>query len=142
MKIVIGLFAVIGVIGYFVFTSSDFSNFDPSQQGRDARAAISVGMSWDQVAEAAGTPLKYRPLQKAGSGPGADQLGRVKVGPELKFTEGGLQDRLTQGTLPHGFVIDYVFSQSVAFRVTFDSKGQMTGAEDLVTMADMLQMRD
>ena len=33
MKTALVLIAIVGVAGYFVFTSSDFMNFDPTQQG-------------------------------------------------------------------------------------------------------------
>lgn len=142
MKIVLILALVIGIVGYFVFTSGDFANFDPNQQGRDARAAISDGMSWDEVNSEAGDPQEYRPLQKRSRGTGANKFDTVKAGPEIPFTPNGLADRLSQGSLPHGFVFDYRFSQSVAFRVSFDSEGLVTGVEDLVTMADLLQTRE
>jgi len=142
MRIVLALAAIIGIVGYFVFTSGDFANFDPSQQGRDARAAISNGMSWDQVASKACEPQKYRPLQKVSRGAGAKMLELIKVGPENSFTVSGLKDRLAQGSLPNGFAFDYRFSQSVAFRVSFDSEGLVTGIEDLLTMADLLQTGD
>lgn len=138
MKTALVLIAIVGVAGYFVFTSSDFMNFDPTQQGKDAKAAIDVGMPWNDVVDAAGEPQEFRPMQKVNEGPGETSMNVLKVGPAMKYRYENVESRLEEGTLPHGFVFGYRFSQSMAFRVHFDESGNVKSIEDTVTVHDLL----
>ncbi|MGB0716908.1 MAG: hypothetical protein ACPGXK_13580 [Phycisphaerae bacterium] len=139
MKTALVLMLIIVGVGYFVFTSSEFTNFDPTQQGKDAKAAITIGMPWKDVIVEAGEPQEYRPLQKVNEGKGDSLMELLKEGPDMKFSEEGLESRLDGNTLPHGFIFGYRFSQSMAFRVTFDGDGYVKAISDSVTMHDLLQ---
>ena len=140
MKVILVLVVLIGVGGYLLYDFGGYGSFDPSQQGRDAKAAIKPGMSWSKVVDAAGEPREYRVvIEKRATIGGVEEI-TYKPGPANKFSRDIVTDRVATSDLPHGFIFEYVFSQSVAFAVTFNDLGNVVGVRDMGTMADLLDM--
>lgn len=132
MKFILGLLLVCGALFLLMYYGGGLSGFDPSQHGRDAKAAIQPGMSWKKVMDAAGKPREYRIM--------IIQKGFPKPGPVGAFDEKALAGRIDAGTMENGFVFGYRFSESVAFDVYFDGAGNVTTVADAITMSKLLDM--
>jgi hypothetical protein len=59
----------------------------------------------------------------------------------MTFDRKVLEPRLANNEVPHGFILSYLFSNSVAFAVVFDETGAVTEVHDEETMADLLQYK-
>ncbi|MCP4594312.1 MAG: hypothetical protein GY842_26585 [bacterium] len=141
MKAIFVLLVLFIAGGLAMYHWGGFSTFDPSQQGRDARAAVGRGMTWTKVIDAAGEPREYRVITEKKEKSGGVERSIKKPGGANKFKRDRLADRLANNSLPHGFVFEYQFSQSEAFSVTFDGSGSVISIDDMVTMADLLDMK-
>ncbi len=147
MKAILVLLLLIVIGGIVLWYGGGYSSFDPSQQGRDARAAIAVGMDWADVVNGAGEPKEYRIFLKrekvvlTGEDGAFDML-LLEPGAANRFNPTTITNRIAEGSLPHGFQFEYRFSHSVAFAVIFDETGTVTAIEDLFTTSDLLQMKD
>jgi len=142
MKAIIVLLVLVAIGGVAVFYGGGYGSFDASEQGRQAKAAIGPGMSHTQVFDVCGEPRKIRQIRREVKKIGGQEVEDFVPGPEVKTTGQRVGERITAGDFPHGFVIPYRFSDSVAFAVYFDSTGTVVHVEDLVTMADLLQYKD
>lgn len=132
MKFLLGFILVCGAIFLAMYYWGGLGGFDPSQQGRDAKAAIQPGMTWKKVMDAAGKPREYRIM--------IIQKEMPKPGPVAAFNETALAERINSGTIEHGFVFEYRFSESVAFDVYFDGAGDVIYVADAITMSKLLDM--
>jgi hypothetical protein len=132
-------FGVLLLVYYF----GGYSSFDPTAKGREAKAAISPGMKWTQVVDAAGEPGRYQLINRFVEKDSFGQEVEVfRPGLERRFDYGMLEGDIANGQAPYGFTLSYVFSAQVTFRVWFDGNGVAESIEDAVTMADLLQTRD
>ncbi len=116
-----------------------FHTFDATQQGKDARASIGPGMTWEQVFDLIGDPREYQPIMKTTKRFGPDSYDIFKPGPRNKFSRKGVSARLEEDSLPNGFLCTFTYSSSEAFTIHFDGTGTVTGVADAITMADLLQ---
>jgi hypothetical protein len=141
MKLVVGFIVILLVGGALLYYGGGYDSFDPNQMGQDARAKITPGMAWTAVIAAAGEPKENRVLIEDVRGAGSSKATFLKPGAKNPFESGRFEERVKRGDLPHGFIFPYVFSQSVAFNVTFDVAGNVTSVDDQTTMADLLQTK-
>lgn len=130
--------AAVGAVYYF----GAFSTFDPTQQGETARKAITPGMTLNQVVAAAGVPREFRQILLQKKKVAGQEVDFYKPGAAVKFDMARVQQRIAANELPHGFVLPYAFSRSVAFQVEFDGAGTVVRLADMVTEADLLQLRE
>ncbi|MCO6435764.1 MAG: hypothetical protein J5J06_01600 [Phycisphaerae bacterium] len=141
MKFLFGSVVVIGLALAGVYYAGGFATFDPDEQGRQVRASIAPGMSWEAVVDTAGEPKHYQPiLRSVQKFPGGGEVEFFKPGPKNPFRRESVQSRVQEGSLPHGFLIAYVYSASTAFTVRFDGSGAVHSIDDAMTMNDLLQM--
>jgi hypothetical protein len=142
MKVVLVLIVLAIIVVGLVYKFGGYQSFDPTAQGREAKAKIQPGMTVKQVVDAAGPNGKFHNIsvqkQKIR---GEETVTEVK-GPAVDFSANQLTARVQRKELPNGFTIEYIFSQQAAFEVTFDSTGKVTGVEDVKTMADFLDSRE
>ncbi|MCA9252218.1 MAG: hypothetical protein R3E58_02255 [Phycisphaerae bacterium] len=136
MKFLIGLVLVVG-IGYGAMHYGGLLSFDPAQQGRDAKAAIKPGMSWQKVV-AVSEPgeCRFYVLQKQNIG--GNEIEFPKPGPFMPFDAKNLEDRLANDSLPEGFEFYYKFTTEEQFLVKFDAAGDVEGISKPPTMNDLL----
>ncbi len=129
---IVVLAAIALVIAYYV---GGTRSFDPTEQGRKARAAIAPGMTWQQVIDVAGEPNKYQTMlpKKAGGVP--------EPGALVSFDRNSLVSELATNVHRHGFVFPYAFSEASRFQVFFDSKGVVQQVADMLGMPDFLDTR-
>jgi hypothetical protein len=140
MKVVVGLVVLAVLIGGIVYYAGGVASFDPSQQGRDARAAIKPGMTWKKVVDVAGAPSKYRVIQEKVKRWAGEETVTYEPGAFNPFNADRLGARIAEDSVPHGFLFNYQFSDTVAFTVHFDGTGTVMGIQDAGTLADLLQM--
>ena len=140
MKVILVLIILIAAVCLAVYYFGGAVSFDPSQQGRDAKAAIKPGMTLKKAIAAAGEPRKYRVINRQVKTIDGQEFEFLKPGAINTFDADRLADRIANNELPHGFILNYTFSDSVAFAVTFDGSGTVVEVEDTTTMADIFQM--
>jgi hypothetical protein len=137
MKVIIGLLIlgviVLGIVYYVGGTQS----FDPTAQGKKARAAISPGMTWQQVIDVAGEPRKYQTILPRPRG----GMTTLAPGALVPFDRNSLTNELATNGHQHGFVFPYTFSEATRFLVYFDSKGVVDRVADQMGLADLLDTR-
>jgi hypothetical protein len=142
MKAAIVLIVLVIVGGVVLYYVGGYSSFDPTQRGRDAKAAIAVGMPWTQVLNAAGDPRQYAPIaphrERNAAGTWENEL---RPGPPIDFNRVRFEQRMANNELPDGFVLMYYFSPQAAFTVEFDKNGAAVGIADQATIADLLDSR-
>ncbi len=151
MKVVIILIALVAVGLAAIYYFSGYATFDPTKEGLEAKEAIEPGMSWTEVLDIAGEKAKYQEVSKQkASAVGSmatvldsdEEEGYVLVAaPKQPFDRKRVAGLLADGKMPYGFVLSYLFSDSVAFRVVFDETGSVVRVDDEQTMADLLQMK-
>jgi hypothetical protein len=61
-------------------------------------------------------------------------------GTPADFNRKRLEERLAKNQAPHGFILQYRFSEATAFAVRFDGAGNVVDIEEMITMADLLQL--
>jgi hypothetical protein len=111
--------------------------FDPTAQGQQAKAALAPGMTWQQVVDAAGKPLRFQTIHEMTK----RGVTTYERGAPRKFEREGLEGELANNAHPHGFVFSYEFSPQSSFAVEFDNAGVAQSIEDLMTIADLLDTR-
>jgi hypothetical protein len=137
MKVLIGLVIVGVIVLGIVYYAGGMRNFDPNAQSKQARAAISPGMTWQQVIDAAGEPHKYQTILPKPRG----GMTMLEPAARVPFDRNSLIKELATNAHPHGFVFPYTFSESTRFLVYFDSKGVVERVSDQIGMADLLDTR-
>lgn len=142
MKVILVLLLLLAGGGLLMYYGGGYEDLDPSQQGRDARERIQRGMSWEEVIDVTKAPRKYTKMIVTGVVGAGEEMELVKRGPKLKFDPARVTARLEKGELPHGFVFDYRYSESVAFSVSFDAEGNVVAVDKMTTMHDLLQYDD
>ena len=136
-KLLIGLIVLGGIGIGAVYLIGGYASFDPTEQGKQAKAAITPGMTWNQVITAAGEPQRYRVFRLEKS----RNLEELVRSGQLKFDMDLFTSDMTNKSFVHGFIFEYVFSPHAAFSVYFDAGGRVDFIEDLKTMADLLDQR-
>lgn len=138
LKIIVGVIVLAGVGLYLVYQFSGVNSFDPTEQGRQAKAAIAIGMTWQEVVDGAGPPRTYQIIMR-GSRNGQPVY---RPGGRQDFSADKLAAEIADRQTPFGFVFPYMFSAQVAFEVAFDDQGVVVDIVDTPTMADLLQTRE
>ena len=137
MKILAGLVLVVG-IGYGAMHYGGLLSFDPAQQGRDAKAAIKPGMSWQKVVAATTDPAECRFYVIQKKNIGGNEIEISKAGPFMSFDAKNLEDRLLNDSLPEGFEFLYKYTAEEQFMVKFDAAGDVEYVAKAPTLNDFL----
>lgn len=142
MKLIVWLLVLVGLGWASVYFLGGYSSFDPDKQGRDAKAALSPGMTWQNAFEITGEPKKYQIINRHVQMINGVEVESFVPGPPMTFDRTRLAERLDEGSVAHGFRATFVYSNSTAFTVEFDGKGLVAAVEDAITVADLLDQRD
>ncbi len=142
MKVLFFFMAMVGLGMAAIYYGGGFSGFDATQQGKDARKAITPGMTWKKVFDVAREPRKYQTIHRKVANVGGVNMESFKPGPANRFVLDTFKKRLANNELPHGFQVTYHYSNQEAFIVHFDGAGIVDYVENALTMADLLQTRD
>jgi hypothetical protein len=133
------MLAIVLAIG-IAYYHGGVRSFDPTAQGEKAKAAISPGMTWQQVITAAGPPLKFA-IKYQDTSASASGLTQVKDGVPMRFERKLFDDTVARGLPTDGFRFVYFFNAQVAFTVHFDPNGAVEDIVDDKTVADLLGTR-
>lgn len=142
MKVIFVLFVLVAVGWVGVYYVGGYASFDPSEQARLARDAVTPGMTFQEVCEAAGVPRKFQVIRREVHRVGGVEIVEFKPFAESKTSRENIESRIADGTVPDGFQTTYRYSQSVAFTVKYDGQGTVVDVFDEYTMTDLLQTRD
>ena len=140
MKVILVLLILGGIGALALYYGGGYASFDPSEQGRQAKAAIKPGMTWKQVVDAATAPKDYQVFIEQTKRVGNEEVKMVKPGPRNRFKRDVLAGRVDTDSIPNGFIFHYHFSDTVAFQVHFDGAGTVIAVYDSVTTSDLLGM--
>ncbi|MGD8453348.1 MAG: hypothetical protein PVJ57_16165 [Phycisphaerae bacterium] len=140
VKAMVVILLVAGLIVAGIYLFGGTRSFDPDKQGRQARAAIQPGMSWEQVVKIC-EPKNFRIVQATKQKTFNGETVIKKPGVPQRYDHALLAGEVDARRMEHGFVFDYNFSHQVAFEVWFDAAGEVTEVNDLATMADLLDTR-
>lgn len=142
MKFILVLLLLVGVGWGILYFTGGYGSFDPSEQGRKARAALAPGITHTRAFDLCGDPRKVQKIRRHVERVHGEEIVTYVPGPPANTSRERIDERVKAGGFPHGFVIPYRYSESVAFAVRFDELGIVEGVQDLVTMADLLQYKD
>ncbi|UCG32778.1 MAG: hypothetical protein JSU68_14065 [Phycisphaerales bacterium] len=138
MKALFILIILVVIAGAAVYSFGGYSSYDPTQKGREAKAAISPGMTLEQVVDAIDQPTKYAELVRIEKR-GQEYIDETGL---MGFTLENVRYRIDSNEVPEGFYLLYHYSAQASFEVHFDGKGIVTHVKDHATMADLLQTRE
>lgn len=110
MKTIVVLLGLIGLGMIGVYYFGGYSSFDPDKQGRDAKAAITPGMTWTQVLAVAGENPKLHTISIYTSKVAGQTVKERRVGPAVNFTKNKVSRGLSSGSYQNGFILSYHFS--------------------------------
>ena len=138
MKALFILIILVVIAGAAVYYFGGYASFDPTEEGRQAKAAISPGMTLEQVVDTIGPPGKYAELVKIEK-QGQEYIDETGL---MGFTLENVRYRIDNNEVPECFFLNYHFSPQASFQVHFDATGVVTHLKDNITMADLLQTRE
>jgi hypothetical protein len=137
MKPVFIMIAIGGlaIAGFYFF--GGYRDLDPSEQGRQAKAAIKPGMSWKKVIDAAGEPQSSQVFYRKAIEVNGEMQDEVRLAPRHVF-DLAEHNRLDQkGELTDGFIFRYDISPDCSFEVAFDEQGDVIDVSDAITISDV-----
>jgi hypothetical protein len=137
MKVVLILIIIVAVGGFIAFKYGGIGSFDPSEQGRQVKAAIKPGMTYQKVMELAGEPREYSSLIRKVEMVDGEEVEVFSESIYVRFDKARFIKRLDDGELKWGFAFPYDYSKSVAFQVNFAGDGTVIDVHDLITEADI-----
>lgn len=138
MKITFGLILLI-VVGLLVlYQFGGYAALDPTQQGRDARAAITPGMTVEQVFDTIGAPRRFSVVNLKKVKRNGQEVEELVPAPRAKFDRDRFERNRPDGHYPHGFQFEYRHSPTSQFQVTFDGAGLVTDVGDVPPMGLLL----
>jgi len=134
--VVLGFGFLIGV--YYL---GGYASWDPAEKCREAKNAIQVGMTWEEVVDAIGEPGKYQLIIEEEELQFGEKVTIYHPGLIRTFERGLVEADVANDKVPYGFLFIYRYSQQEAFRLWFDSDSRVEQLEEDRTM-DMLLQRE
>ncbi len=132
MKLAVFLIVVVGVVVAVMYIGgSSTEDFDPTEQGLQARAAVKMGVPWTEVLEVAGEPRHWRDEP---SGFDFHYVDRFDSNAREVIAKG-----IEEDDYPYGFSFLYRFSDSATFAVNFDRKGMSVNIQDKESKKDLME---
>ena len=138
MKATLGILVVIAMGWLAVYLFGGYASFNPSEEGRKAKAALRPGMSFNEACKLTGGPRKFRIINRKVQRINGAEVVDLVPAPPVKCTQDRINQRLAEGSLPYGFICTFTFSVDVAFGVQYDDTGTVVEVFDLTTVANWL----
>ncbi len=133
MKAVLTLLVLVGVGLVVVYYIGGASTFDPSEQGRQARAALKPGTAFGTACDLTGNPNKFQIINRKVHRMHGQEIVTLVPAPLVKTSRERIEERVAEGSLPYGFLCTFTYSSSVAFTVKYDDTGAVVSVVDAVT---------
>ena len=128
--IVLVILAGVAVVVMYLAGFSNGGSFDPTEQGREARAAVEECASWTAVLDRVGEPRNWRD-----STSNFDFLYTERFD---ETTRDFIAEQLEKNGFPYGFSFFYRFSDAVTFAVNFNRKGELSNVQDKEGKGDLM----
>lgn len=142
MKAIVIILVLLGLGLGVMYFYGGYGSFDPAQEGKDARARIQPGMSLADVLDIAGESPKFCRMIRQTEVVAGKPVEVLNQGSPSPLNRKKLESRLANNELPDGFVLQYKFTETVAFEVVFDDTGTVTGLQNMLTVADLLGTKE
>lgn len=142
MKAIAVILILLGIGLAVMYSQGGYQSFDPVQAGKDARAAIQPGMTWDQVVDLAKATPKFCYILEHMEVINGQQIPVLKQSSASQFNRKKVERKLANNELPNGFVLQYKFTETVAFEVACDGTGTVTEIRNMMTVADLLGTKE
>lgn len=126
MKVALGLLLLIGIGLFLMYQVGGYATLDPDQQGRDARAAITPGMTVEQVFDAIGEPKQFSVVNLKTVERFGEEVEELVPAPRTQFIRDRFDRNRADGQYPHGYQFEYRHSPRTMFEVTFDASDTVT----------------
>ncbi len=139
MKVILVLFVLIGVGFVVTYYGGGYSSFDPSEQGRQAKAALKPGMPFGQACDITGDPRKFRIINRKVTRERGEDIVTFVPSPQVKCTRERIETRVAEGSLPYGFLCTFTYSNTVALTVTYDDTGAVVNGVDAITVQSLFE---
>ncbi|WP_432797255.1 hypothetical protein [Poriferisphaera sp. WC338] len=135
MKVLFGLFVIIGLALGATYYFGGFATMDPETQQKELLANVNLGMDWKDVVD-------YQAPRKVSEFAMKNQGGMKVLGKNVatEFKKDDLNDRVTNNKIGYGFVFTYKYSGSHITDVEFDTKGKVVNISHPTTMKDLLNI--
>lgn len=130
MKVVFGLFVLVGLGIFLAFQFGGVGSFDPAAQAKKLTDTVKPGMTWQQV-EALFPPKKFRVVFIGDSG-------FPQNGQDVKYDRASIEKELAAGGLKLGFGFVYTFGAESQLDVSFDGEGKVESVDRRMNMSDLL----
>jgi hypothetical protein len=138
MKVAFGLILMVGVGLFALYYWGGYGTLDPTQQGRDARAAITPSMTVKQVFDAIGPPRRFSVVNLKKVERFGQEVEELVPAPRADFDLKRFETNRASGEYPYGFQFEYRHSPTSLFQVTFDGAGLVTDVGDVPTVGALL----
>lgn len=142
MKTIVILLAILGLGLAVMYFYGGYGSFDPAQKGKEARAAIKPGMSLQNVFDIAGELPKLCHMVRQTEMVAGQPVEVLNQGSPSPLDRKRLERLLANNELPDGFVLQYKFTETVAFEVAFNGTGTVTEVRNMLTVADLLGTKE
>jgi len=129
MKVAIGLFLLVVVLGLAAFKLGWLTPEDPKAMVAEIHNSVKPGMTWQEVVDIR-RPRKYVKVNL--------QSFTGKTSP-IDFDRDQFEDAMKKNSCPDGFMFRYTFSVGEIVEVSFDGNGKVQWVEDPITYSDLLQ---
>ncbi len=112
-----------------LYFGGGYHTFNPSDHARRARSAIELDLTWQQVLDRAGAPVRYglAPASHRPPGGGGDSFDPTML---WAFNREGLEADIAGEAMNDGFVFYYRFTTENVFWVFFDPSGRVRQVVD------------
>ena len=112
-----------------LYFGGGYHTFNPSDHAHRARSVIAPEMTWQQVLDRAGAPVRYgrTPASYRRPGGGADSLDATRL---WVFNRQRLEADIAGEAMKGGFAFYYRFTTEDAFWVMFDPSGRVSQVID------------
>ena len=128
LKTISTLLGVAAVALAALYFGGGYHSFDPSEQARRARSAIHPGMTYQQVLDRVGAPVRYGRAQSHRVPGREDNSGDQTV--LWSFNRENFEADIAGEVMRDGFLFYYRFTAENAFWVIFHANGRVSQVVD------------
>ena len=137
MKGILIVLVLLAVGGFFLVKFGGIGSFDPTEEGKQAKAAIKTGMTWKQVIDEINDPGNFSLIVRKVEEIDGEKYEMFETTAMNKFKKDRFIKRFDEGAYEWGFVFLYRFSPTVAFQVNFGGDGLVSEVMDSLTIGDV-----
>jgi len=138
MKAILGAMILMGLAVVVFYFAGGYASFDPAEQGRQAKAAVTPGMSFSQACAITGDPDEFQIISPHTERVLGKEIVVMRPAVPVETSRERINQLLADGGLAHGFLCTFQYSADTAFTVEYDPTGAVLSVSDAATVADLL----